>query len=68
MTDRTSEDSFLDELEKAAKGLSVVTDRGSSEELRRLFTELHDDERRHGEAGNAQGEIEPGSGLDDRTN
>lgn len=42
MTDRTSDDGFLEELERTAKSLSVVTDQASADELRRLFSQLHD--------------------------
>jgi hypothetical protein len=38
--DPTADQSFLDELERVAKGLSVVTDQASVDELRRLFGEL----------------------------
>lgn len=51
MTDHRSKDSFFEELERAAKGLSVVTDQASSEELRRLFSELQGEAPAGEEAG-----------------
>ncbi|WP_156386718.1 hypothetical protein [Aureimonas sp. Leaf454] len=40
MTDQTSDQSFLEDLERVAKGLSVVTDQASVDDLRRLFDQL----------------------------
>ncbi|KQT66160.1 MULTISPECIES: hypothetical protein [unclassified Aureimonas] len=60
MKDRRSDDGFLAELEQAAKGLSLVTDRASQEELQRLFGELQDDGRRSGDAPGGAVEVEFG--------